>query len=264
MEKFNKIFKKKCSLIGMIHVPALPGTPAYKGDVKSIINKVIEETKIYTANGVDGIIIENMFDTPYLNRNVGPEIVAMMTRAAVAVKSNCDLPTGIQILAGANKDALAVALSCDLNFIRAEGFVFSHIADEGLMNSDAGELLRYRKMIEANEVLIFSDIKKKHSSHSITSDLSIIETAKAAEFFGSDGIIITGTETGKEANISEVKEVKSRINLPVIVGSGICDLNIEDFAKTADAVIVGSFFKKDGYWKNELDELRIRKLVNLI
>lgn len=264
MEKFNKIFKKKCSLIGMIHVPALPGTPAYKGDVKSIIQKVIEETKIYTANGVDGIIIENMFDTPYLNRNVGPEIVAMMTRAAEAVKSNCELPAGIQILAGANKEALAVALSCDLNFIRAEGFVFSHIADEGLMNSDAGELLRYRKMINANEILVFSDIKKKHSSHSITSDLSITEIAKAADFFGSDGLIITGAETGKAAELSEVNKVKTEINLPVLVGSGINEMNICDFSEVADALIVGSFFKKDGYWKNELDELRIRKLVKLI
>lgn len=49
-----------------------------------------------------------------------------------------------------------------MDFIRAEGFVFSHVADEGFMNSDAGELLRYRKMIDAENVAIFTDIKKKH------------------------------------------------------------------------------------------------------
>jgi hypothetical protein len=34
-------------------------------------------------------------------------------------------------LAAANKAALAVAVAADLQFIRAEGFVFSHVADEG-------------------------------------------------------------------------------------------------------------------------------------
>lgn len=261
MKRFEDIFKSKCSLVGMIHVPALPGTPAYKGDVKSIIAKVKEEAKIYSDCGVDAIAIENMHDTPYLNRNVGSEIIAMMTRAADAVKSASDLPTGIQVLAGANKGALAVALASDLQFIRAEGFVFSHIADEGMMNSDAGELLRYRKMIEADDILIFTDVKKKHSSHSITSDISIKEVAKAAEFFRTDGVIITGTETGSAADLSELKEVKKAVKLPVIIGSGITDKNIEEFSETADALIVGSYFKKDGYWENGLDPKRIRLLT---
>ncbi len=49
-----------------------------------------------------------------------------------------------------------------LNFIRAEGFVFSHIGDEGPIHSCAAELLRYRQHIGAQHVHIFTDIKKKH------------------------------------------------------------------------------------------------------
>lgn len=49
-----------------------------------------------------------------------------------------------------------------LDFIRAEGFVFAHVADEGLLNAGAGDLLRYRKQIGAEHVQIFTDIKKKH------------------------------------------------------------------------------------------------------
>ena len=104
-----------------------------------------------------------MHDIPYLNRQVGPEIVASMSVVCNEVKKEANnLPCGIQILAGANKEALAVAKAAGLQFIRAEGFVFSHIADEGTMNSDAGELLRYRKQIEAGDILVFTDIKKKH------------------------------------------------------------------------------------------------------
>jgi len=264
MKKFKDIFKNRCSLIGMIHVPALPGTPAYKGNIQNIITKVKEEAKIYSDCGVDAIAIENMHDTPYLNKIVGPEIVAMMARAAEAVKTNSNLPAGIQILAGANKEAFAVALASELQFIRAEGFVFTHIADEGIMNSDAGELLRYRKIMGAEDIQIFTDIKKKHSSHSITSDVSIEEIAKAAHFFRSDGVIITGTQTGAAADLNEICKVKKSVKIPVIVGSGITDENVEKFSENSDALIVGSYFKKEGYWQNQLDPFRIRQLVKKI
>lgn len=49
-----------------------------------------------------------------------------------------------------------------LDFIRAEGFVFSHVADEGIINACAGNLLRYRKQVGAENIQIFADIKKKH------------------------------------------------------------------------------------------------------
>jgi len=66
------------------------------------------------------------------------------------------------VLSCGNKEALAVAKACSFDFIRAEGFVFGHIGDEGYTDANAGRLLRYRKHIEAENVLIFADIKKKH------------------------------------------------------------------------------------------------------
>lgn len=68
----------------------------------------------------------------------------------------------LKILAGANKEALAVAYASEFQFIRAESYIFGHIADEGYMDGTAGTLLRYRKSIDAEDVLIFCDIKKKH------------------------------------------------------------------------------------------------------
>lgn len=42
------------------------------------------------------------------------------------------------------------------------------------------------------------------SSHAITADIDIVETAKAAEFFLSDGLIITGATTGDPADVKEL------------------------------------------------------------
>lgn len=118
-----------------------------------------------------------MHDVPYIqNEHIGPEVIASMARVSAEIKQILpNTPCGVQVLASANYQALAVAKAANLQFIRAEGFVFSHVADEGFTDACAGQLLRYRKQIDAENVLIFTDLKKKHSSHSITNDVSLLE-----------------------------------------------------------------------------------------
>ena len=265
MTNFKKLFKTPVPIIGMIHVSALPGTPKSKNSLKFITSKVREEAIIYKKAGIDAVAIENMHDTPYLNKDVGPEITAMMTRVGIEIKNILgNIPAGIQILAAANKEALAVAQAAGLDFIRAEGFVFSHIADEGMINSCAAEILRYRKHIGAENILIFTDIKKKHSAHAITSDVSITETAHAAEFFLSDGVIVTGVATGTEADAKEISAVKKTVKIPVMVGSGVTYDNLEKYFVSSDGIIVGSSFKKGGYWENELDLQKVKRFMQKV
>ncbi|QIA06349.1 BtpA/SgcQ family protein [Draconibacterium halophilum] len=241
------------SIIGMVHVGALPGTPRNCLSIAEIVEQATSDAQKLEQGGVDAIMMENMHDRPYLNRQVGPEIIAAMTAVATKLRQAVSCPLGIQILAGANKQALAVAHAAGFNFIREEGFVFGHLADEGMMNSDAGKLLRYRKLIGAEHIKIYTDIKKKHSSHAISSDVSIDDMAKAAEFFLADGVIVTGNATGEEASIKDVQAVVEAVRLPVIIGSGITVKNIADYWPYADAYIVGSSFKYDGDWQNEVE-----------
>lgn len=253
-------------LIAMIHVPALPGTPTYADNWPVALEKVAQEADLLARAGVDALLLENMHDTPYLAREVGPEVISSMTALALEVRKTAPkLPCGIQILAGANKAALAVALAAKLQFIRAEGFVFGHLADEGWMNSDAAELLRYRKNIGAEHIFVYTDIKKKHSAHALTADVSLAETAKAAQFFRSDGLIVTGTATGSQAKVKDLAAVKQACpDLPLLVGSGITPTNVEEYLPFADAFIVGSSLKKEGYWANDLEEERINSMVQAI
>ena len=108
--------------------------------------------------------------------------------------------------------------------------------------------------------MIFTDIKKKHSSHAITEDVSIGETAKAAEFFLSDGIIITGDSTGVQPDIKDLKAV-NKMQITKIIGSGITAENLGEYIGQADLFIVGSYFKIDGQWQNEIDEERVKKFM---
>lgn len=253
---------KPKSLIGMVHVEALPGTPDFEGSMQAIIDAALRDAATLKEAGFDAILIENMHDLPYLNRDVGHEISSAMAVIGYLIKRAFQLPTGMQILAGANEAAIAAANSAGLDFIRAEGFVFSHVADEGLMNADAGKLMRFRKNIGAEQILVFSDLKKKHSAHAITADVDLLETAEAAAFFSSDGVIITGTSTGKSTSKADL-EALSKQSLPVIVGSGITADNLLDYIPLADAFIVGSWLKKEGKWRNPVDYSRSAALSEL-
>ena len=256
----QELFGVDRALIGVVHLAPLPGTPKSADPVDRIVAKAVGEAERYASAGYGGIIIENMGDRPYLARTVGPEIVAAMTAAGQAVTAAVDLPVGVQVLAGANREALAVALAVGAAFIRVEGFVFAHVADEGVLQSDAGELLRYRSAIGADDVRVFADIKKKHSSHSVTADVDLVETAAAAEFFLADGVVVTGTSTGEPTDSADVDAVARRVNVPTLVGSGVTPDNIDDY-RHADALIVGSYVKHGGVWSNDIDPDRLETLA---
>ncbi len=261
---FHAVFPENKPIIGMIHVAALPGTPGYQGDRKKVITTAIEEGYTYLKAGVDAILIENMHDRPYLRRTVGPETTAFLAVIGYEFKRLLKLPCGVQILAGANQEALGVALAAGLDFIRAEGFVFSHIADEGQLDADAGALLRYRKQIDSEDILIFTDIKKKHGAHAITQDVSLADTARTAEFFLSDGVVITGTMTGVPAQLEDLQTVQEATSLPVLVGSGITLENVEHYLPLVDGLIVGSDFKEQGKWFNRVDYDRVARFIDRV
>lgn len=260
----HSLFGAPRALIGTIHAQALPGTPASRLGVRAIADAAAAEAEIYAEAGFHGLILENTHDRPYVKGAAnGPEIVAAMSIIGDAIRRATPLPLGIQVLAGANRAAIAVAHACGAAFVRVEGFVFAHVADEGLIESSAGDLLRYRRAIGAESVLVFGDIKKKHSAHAITADVDIVETAKAAEFFSIDGVVVSGPATGSPADPEEVRAVSGAVSVPTLIGSGITPENIARYGG-ADAFIVGSSVKSDGVWSGVLDAARTRAVVDAL
>jgi hypothetical protein len=254
------LFGARRALIGMIHVGALPGTPAAGAPLERVIETAVAEARAYRDCGYTALMIENMHDRPYLKGAVGPEVVAAMTAVGQAVRREVALPLGVQVLAGANREAVAVALACGAVFARVEGFVFAHVADEGLIEASAGELLRYRRAIGAEQVRLLADVKKKHSAHALTADVDIVETARAAEFFLADGVVVTGPVTARAADTAEVEAVAGGTGLPTFVGSGLTPRNLAAYP-LADGFIVGSWVKRDGVWSNPLDGERAQAVA---
>jgi hypothetical protein len=259
-EIIPSIFGVPRALVGMLHLGALPGSPQGTLGMPALIDAAVAEARILRDAGFHGVMIENMHDRPYLGGSARPETVAAMAVIGREVRRQVALPLGVQVLAAANQEALAVALAAGASFIRAEAFVFAHVADEGLLQAGAGELLRYRRALGAEGVRVFADVKKKHSAHALTADVSLVETAQAAEFFLADGVIVTGAATGRETDPDEVTAVSDAVGIPTLVGSGITAGNLARFAR-ADGIIVGSFLKRDGLWSSPMDTARVAAMA---
>ena len=260
-------FANQPAMIGMIHVGALPGTPHAEKSLKELVSDAVREAVIYRDAQVDGVILENMHDRPYLKgHDVGPEVVATMTRIAAEVRSILTCPCGIQVLAGANEAAIAVALAANFDFVRVEGFVYGHIADEGWIDACAGDLLRYRRRIgsEAEAIAIWADIKKKHSAHAVTSDVSLADTAQAATYNLCDALIISGSHTAAATDPNDLRAVRTITpETPVYIGSGITLENVSDY-RDASGFIVGSAVKENGHWENPLCQDRVEAIVKAV
>lgn len=248
--------------IGMVHLRPLPGTPRNSQSIDAIVATAVREGKMLSEAGFDAILVENMHDLPYLLRTVGPEIVASMAVATRAVVDAVDVPVGVQVLAGANREAISVAHAAGADFIRAEGFAYASVADEGIFaEADAGPLLRFRRTIGAEHIAIWADVRKKHSAHALTADLSMADLVSGTHFAGADAIIITGAHTGSPASETDIDAARAASPLPVMVGSGVTSESLPDLRNRANGVIVGSALKIDGHWENELDPERIRRFI---
>ena len=250
---------RRTALIGMVHALPLPGSPGWRGgSLGPVLERALADARALIAGGCDALIVENMHDLPYLRGRVDPSTTAAMAMVTHAVVS-LGVPTGVQVLAGANREALGVAVAAGAQFVRVEGFAYAHVADEGWLDACAGELLRERRALGADDVAIYTDIRKKHAAHAVTGDLDLGEIARGTAFSGADGLIVTGLSTGLEASPDDVTAARTA-KLPVWVGSGITPANVARYAPLADGLIVGSWLKVGGDWRAPVDPERVRTL----
>jgi uncharacterized protein len=257
------LFDKACAFIGMVHLPPLPGSGAWRGSMTEVIESARRDAEALVEGGCDALIVENMGDVPYLKGRVEPETTAAMavaTQAVVAVAA--DVPVGVQLLAAANREALGVAVAAGATFVRAEAFAYAHVADEGWIDASAGPLLRVRRALGA-DVEVWADVQKKHAAHAVTADLSVADLARGAAFMRADALVVTGSSTGVATAIDDVIAARTA-GKPVLVGSGVTPDNASELAAVADGLIVGSWLKEEGRWTNAVSLARVRQLRALV
>jgi uncharacterized protein len=260
------LFTEQKPVIGVIHLPPLPGSPRYSGELMAKIYAAgARDARTLAEGGIDGIIVENASDLPFSRpEDIGPETVAALTAACLEIRAAVDIPIGVTCVANGVMPALAVAKAAGAQWVRANQWVNAYVANEGFLDGPAPKAMRYRRAIDANDVRIFADVHVKFGAHAITADRSIDEQARDAEWFDADVLIATGTRTGSPTQPGEVQQVRAGTTLPVIVGSGLDPDQVPALFSVADGAIIGQWLKHDGQWWNSVDPDRVERLMKAV
>ncbi len=246
--RLDQLFGVKKPIIAMVHVLPLPGSPGFRGrSLSSVYDAAVEEALLLEAGGVDALLLENAGDIPFLKPDlIGYETVGTMSVIGERIRRECRLPLGFNIVANAAKASLACARASGAEFIRVNQWANAYVANEGFVEGAAAEALRYRQLLDADDIAVLADVHVKHGSHAIVGDRPVSEQARDAEFFGAEILIATGNRTGDATPVGEIEQIKAGSSLPVIVGSGLTPDNVAEVMRVADGAVVGSWFKDNG------------------
>lgn len=263
MKVLDKIFqRKKKVIIGMIHFPPLPASPLYDDEkgIKYLRNTVERDLISLQEGGIDGVMFCNENDRPY---NFEADFVTISTMSSIigVLLEKIKVPFGVDVLWDP-KAALAIAKAVGAKFIR-EIITGVFVSDMGLWNTKVGELYRYRKLIEAEDVSIFFNISAEFAYNLDRRPLEVI--AKSVVFSSlADVILVSGPMTGLPPTPQMVEKVKNEVDVPVFVNTGLNEKNVEEMLNYADGAIVGTSLKYDGITWNQIDPKRVKALMGKV
>src|SRR5213080_5003733 len=242
-------------LIGMVHLPPLPGSPRWDGSMERAIAVALADARALVDNGMDALIVENYGDAPFTRGRVGASTVAAMAVIAHEIRRALpDAPLGVNVLKSDARSALAVATAIGARFIRVNVLAGAVVADQGIVQTDAHDLLRDRRLLGV-DVAIFADVQGKHAM-----PLAPVELEQQAR-----DLAARARATGDTTPIEDVKRVRSAVpDVPILVGSGVTPETAPELLSLADALIVGTSLKRDGDVSGPVDPARVRRLVDAV
>jgi membrane complex biogenesis BtpA family protein len=262
IDSLASVFSTEKPVIGMVHLWPLPGAPGYAGyGMGTIMDHALRDADALLDGGVNGLIVENMWDLPYhVGTDVPLESVTAQAVAARAVVEMADVPVGINVVHNGGLVELAIAVAAGAAFMRVCILTGARLWDTGELDHGCGaELLRKRKNLGAEHIKLFADVDKKHSVPFPGLDL---EThIEWTEFYRADALIVSGRMTGNAPSVDKVRRAKELATRPILMGSGTSAENIQDFLQFADGAIVGSSLKVDGIAENPVDVERVRSYM---
>lgn len=242
-------------LIGVIHLPPLPGSPRFAGRVDTLVDGVIRDAEALSAAAFDGVIIENFGDAPFFPDAVPPVTVAAMTRCAIAVRNAApELRLGVNVLR--NDVVAALSISAALGgaaMVRANVHVAARVTDQGIIEGRAHETLRLRRELGLTKTELWCDVDVKHSAALEGRPRSVFEMTRETLGRGlADAVLVTGEGTGSSVDDQVVAAaLHAADGAPVYAASGVSPEALEVLMRPRDGhrltgVIVGSWLRKDG------------------
>lgn len=257
---FHTLFASSKPLIACIHLLPLPGSPRYDGNMQAVYDTALAEAALFSKYPIDGLIVENFRDMPFYPGRLPVETVAALATVTRELVSAVTLPVGVNALRNDAEAAVAIATAASAHFIRVNVHMNAVVADQGILQGASHETLRLRAALRS-QVLIFADVGVKHATPLAGRGLAL-ETRDLTERGLVDAIIVSGDLTGEETNPDDVAIVRQHTHLPLLIGSGSTPENLPAVYDKVEGLIVGSYFKRDGWADNVVDETRVKTFTD--
>lgn len=259
----TEVFDVPKPIIGMCHLPPLPGDPEYDvdGGMDKILAHARQEAAALIAGGIDGIMISNEFSLPYLTKTE-PITAISMARVIGEIRSELRVPFGVNVL----WDAVAsidLAVATGASFVR-EVFTGVYASDFGLWNTDVGRAARHRARVGASGVRLLYNIVPEGAAYLV--DRDVAQLTRSTVFNGApDGLCVSGLTAGSATDTPTLKVVKEHAgDVPVFVNTGVRPDTVAESLEHADGAIVGTWFKRDGVFVNDVDAARVAELMDVV
>jgi len=260
MELIERTFGQRACLLGVIHLPPLPGSPRWGGDAAAVTRRALADVETVAAAGFDGLILENYGDVPFARGFAGRGAVAGLAAVGARVAEAVGIPIGVNVLRNDARSAVAVAAAIGARFIRVNVHVGAAVTDQGIIQGDAFRTMNAIRDA-APGLLVFADVFVKHATP--LGDATIEEAAADTVERGlADVLIVTGRATGSPAALEDASAIKKVVpGVPVLIGSGVTAESAARVLGAADGVIVGSAIMRGGKAAGSIDPERARAFV---
>lgn len=245
-------------LVGMIHLPPLPGALNADGrPIASVIEAACRDAARLTDGGLDAILLQNTNDHPP-RRTVPPATVAAFAVIAAAVRRATVLPLGISVLKSDPAASFAVAAVADAGFVRLKSYVGVEVGAEGLVEGCAAEAVRLRRERGlVDRVEIWADAIQPTSRP--LADVSVTELAAWCVTFGeADRVVITGGTLHE--SLGMIAAARVAISVPLLLGGGVEPSTAALALDAADGLIVGRYLRGSSLTA-PVDTERVRRFV---
>jgi membrane complex biogenesis BtpA family protein len=234
-------------LVGVIHLPALPGSPRSTLTAAECARAAAHDARVLADAGYDAIVVENFGDAPFFASKVPAVTIAAMTACAVAVRVAAPaVSLGINVLRNDGEAALSIAVCTQASFVRINVLTGARVTDQGIVQGDAAGTLRLRRALLAESVAIWADVDVKHSSPLGAPRPLVQEVEDLTKRGMADVVLVTGEGTGKGVDLEKLAAVKRASGKPVLVASGATLLTLPVLASSSDGVGVGSALRPGG------------------
>jgi len=253
--------------------------------VQYLIKRALREVDIFVNNGIGIVAVENIAAPYFIGDKIPFEDLLILTIACKVIREKYpDIIMGLHVLSSNEIESLPIAIISGAYFVRSESSIFSGHRPEGrtVNSANLAKFYYLRNYMQAylgvenskdrRYPQIWPDLQKKHTVfEQELGDLDI--WLKNILFMKLEGIILSGSETGKDISREDLsmaresidnlkretqKYLGESVDIPLVTGSGL-DVNL--YNKYADFIITGAQLKKNKYWENEVDEENVKSLV---